>query len=77
MTKTDSDKRRKPGSNMLGRKGEARRTILKSLGLGGIATAATALVRGEAQAAVPADDAAQAGYRETEHVATYYETTRF
>ncbi|MBC2859265.1 MULTISPECIES: twin-arginine translocation signal domain-containing protein [Stappia] len=52
-----------------------RRSFLKLAGLGAVAGTAT-LVTGEAEA-VEADKAAGSGYRETEHVKTFYDTARF
>ncbi|WP_428696631.1 twin-arginine translocation signal domain-containing protein [Stappia sp.] len=52
-----------------------RRSFLKLAGLGAVAGSAT-LVTGEAQAAAPVSETA-AGYRETEHVKTFYDTARF
>ena len=54
---------------------EPRRGFLKLLGLGGVVgTAATMLGRRAEAKAVVSDES---GYRETEHVARYYESTRF
>ena len=52
-----------------------RRSFLKLAGLGAVAGSAT-LVAGEAQAAAPVSETA-VGYRETEHVKTFYDTARF
>lgn len=52
-----------------------RRSFLKLAGLGAVASGA-ALVTGEAEA-VEADKATGSGYRETEHVKTFYDTARF
>lgn len=52
-----------------------RRSFLKLAGLGAVAGSAT-LVAGEAQAEAPLSETA-AGYRETEHVKTFYDTARF
>ena len=56
----------------------SRREFLKAAGLTGAAAGAAAVVLSEsqAQAAKPAEDQ-QVGYRETEHVKTYYELARF
>lgn len=54
-----------------------RRGFLKFAGLGAASAAAAAVAGGSA---VPAEAAAapeSAGYRETEHVKTFYETARF
>ncbi|MCS6878329.1 MAG: formate dehydrogenase [Geminicoccaceae bacterium] len=57
-------------------KGHGRRDVLKLASLGSVAAAAATVVgRGEARAAEPAPRGG--GYRETEHVKTYYETARF
>lgn len=55
----------------------ARRDLLKIAGLGGVAgAAAIASASGGAEAA-SAKDAKGSGYRETEHVRTYYELAKF
>lgn len=55
----------------------ARRDLLKMAGLGGAAGAAVlAGVNGKAEAAV-ADEGKASGYRETEHVRTYYDLAKF
>lgn len=55
----------------------ARRDLLKLAGLGGVAgAAAMAAPGGEAGAAVEEGRKAS-GYRETEHVRTYYELAKF
>ena len=56
----------------------SRREFLKAAGATGAAAGAAAVVLSgnKAQAATP-DDGKQAGYRETEHVKTYYELARF
>ena len=53
-----------------------RRGFLKLAGLGA-AAGGTALVAGEAVAADQPASPTAAGYRETEHVKTFYETARF
>ncbi|MBM09609.1 MAG: formate dehydrogenase [Magnetovibrio sp.] len=57
---------------------KSRRDFLKAAGLTGAAAgvAAVALSENQAQAAKP-DNGQKAGYRETEHVKTYYELARF
>ncbi|MBA5776610.1 twin-arginine translocation signal domain-containing protein [Stappia sp. F7233] len=52
-----------------------RRSFLKLAGLGAVASGAT-IVAGEA-AAVEASSQKASGYRETEHVKTFYKTARF
>ena len=54
---------------------EKRRGFLKFLGLGGVVGTAATMLGAKAQAAVVAEP--EEGYRETEHVARYYESTRF
>lgn len=55
----------------------ARRDLLKIAGLGGVAgAAAIASSSGKAEAA-SAKDVKGSGYRETEHVRTYYELAKF
>lgn len=56
-----------------------RRAFLKGAGLTGVAAAgvaATTLSGGKAKAAPP-QSGESVGYRETEHVMTYYELSRF
>ena len=57
---------------------KSRREFLKAAGATGAAAGAAAVVLSEnqAQAAKP-DSGQKAGYRETEHVKTYYELARF
>lgn len=55
--------------------GTSRRAALKALGLGAGAAGAAALVSEPAEA-LDAPAAQGAGYRETEHVKTYYELAR-
>ena len=57
---------------------KSRREFLKAAGVTGAAagTAAVVLSENKAQAAKP-DGGQKAGYRETEHVKTYYELARF
>lgn len=59
-------------------KAAGRRDFLKLMGLGGVATAAAA-AGGSAQPAkaVDAEGRVKAGYRETEHVKTFYRLARF
>lgn len=55
----------------------ARRDLLKMAGLGGVAgAAAIATSAGKAEAATEAD-VKGSGYRETEHVRTYYDLAKF
>ena len=56
-------------------KREKRRGFLKFLGLGGVVGTAATMLGGRAEAAVAAEP--EEGYRETEHVARYYESARF
>ena len=58
-----------------GERREPRRGFLKFLGLGGVVGTAATLLGGRGQA--EAAEAPEPGYRETEHVARYYESTRF
>lgn len=55
----------------------ARRDLLKVAGLGGaVGAAALATKAGKAEAA-SADEVMGSGYRETEHVRTYYDLAKF
>ena len=55
----------------------ARRDLLKIAGLGGVAgAAAVATSAGKAEAAAKLDTKSS-GYRETEHVRTYYDLAKF
>lgn len=58
----------------------SRRHFLFALGAGGAATAATITARGAAlnppAVAAPSDARRGAGYRESAHVARYYDSTR-
>ena len=56
----------------------SRRDFLKAAGVTGAAAGAAAVTLSgtKAEAATP-DDGQKAGYRETEHVKTYYELARF
>lgn len=55
----------------------ARRDLLKVAGLGGVAGAAALATKvGKAEAA-SAEDVKGSGYRETEHVRTYYDLAKF
>ena len=55
-----------------------RRVFLKFAGLGAASAAAAAVVAGGTAAPAEAAEAPEgAGYRETEHVKTFYETARF
>ena len=54
-------------------KHEKRRGFLKFLGLGGVVGTAATMLGAKAQAVAEPEE----GYRETEHVARYYESTRF
>jgi len=56
----------------------ARRDLLKKAGLAaGAAGVAAVASTGDAKAAVTDERSASAGYRETEHVQTYYELAKF
>ena len=56
----------------------ARRDLLKKAGIAaGAAGVAAVAAPGEAEAAVATDAKGSAGYRETEHVQTYYELAKF
>lgn len=57
----------------------SRRTFLATLGAGGAAAVAVVAARQSAQAPAAGEtarDRSQAGYQLTEHVRTYYRTTR-
>ena len=54
---------------------EKRRGFLRFLGLGGVVGTAATMLGTRAQAAIVAEP--DEGYRETEHVSRYYESTRF
>ncbi|MGB7285758.1 MAG: twin-arginine translocation signal domain-containing protein [Salaquimonas sp.] len=53
-----------------------RRGFLKFAGLGSLATGA-AIISGEKAEASEALDAAKNGYKETDHVKTFYDSARF
>jgi anaerobic selenocysteine-containing dehydrogenase len=55
----------------------SRRDALKVIGLGAGAAGAAAVASGPAKALDTGATAKGAGYRETDHVATYYELARF
>ena len=56
----------------------ARRDLLKIAGLGGVAgAAAIATAAGSKAEAAAETDSKGAGYRETEHVRTYYDLAKF
>ncbi len=56
----------------------SRRDFLKAAGVTGAAAGTAAVMLSGSQAeAAKLDDSQQAGYRETEHVKTYYELARF
>ncbi len=56
----------------------ARRDLLRKAGLAaGAAGVAAVAASSDAEAAVAEDATASAGYRETEHVQTYYELAKF
>jgi hypothetical protein len=54
-----------------------RRGFLKFAGLGTIAGGAALVAGDESQAADIAESHGDAGYRETDHIKTYYASTRF
>lgn len=54
-----------------------RRGFLKFAGLGSVAGAAALVSQGDKAEAAEARPDGGLGYRETEHVRTYYESTRF
>ena len=57
---------------------KSRREFLKGAGVtGAVAGVASVAMSGKPAQAKLADDAKSAGYRETEHVKTYYELARF
>lgn len=53
-----------------------RRDFLKVAGVASVAAALAVVPKKEAEAASP-EPQSSAGYRETEHIRTYYETTKF
>ena len=55
----------------------ARRDLLKLAGLGGVTGAALMATSAGTAEAATGGDRKDAGYRETEHVRTYYELARF
>ena len=56
----------------------ARRDLLRLAGLGGVAGAAAVAASGrKTEAAAVETGSKSAGYRETEHVRTYYELAKF
>ena len=58
------------------KKVEERRNFLKLASLGTVLGGAAAVTGTSAQAATPVEDT-KSGYRETDHVNTFYESTRF
>jgi anaerobic selenocysteine-containing dehydrogenase len=58
-------------------KSAKRRDFLKLIGLGSLAGAASVVAAKPAAAVATATTATGQGYRETEHVKTYYRTARF
>ena len=54
-----------------------RRDFLKLATLGAVAGGAAAVAGGVAEAAETSDPAEGAGYRESPHIRTYYDTARF
>lgn len=54
-----------------------RRGFLKLASLGSVAAAGAAIVSADDAEAQPATDAPTGGYRETDHVKTYYDLARF
>ncbi|MEC5289468.1 twin-arginine translocation signal domain-containing protein [Aurantimonas sp. C2-6-R+9] len=54
-----------------------RRAFLKFAGLGTVATGAALVTGGQADAEVADAKSAAPGYRETDHVKTFYQTARF
>ena len=65
---------KKPGRKQA-REGTDRRDFLKLAGLGGIAGGAT-LVAGQEEASADSQHTGR-GYRETDHVKTYYQLAKF
>jgi len=55
----------------------ARRDLLKMTGLGGVVGAAAIATKADKASAASAQDAKSSGYRETEHVRTYYDLAKF
>lgn len=55
----------------------ARRDLLKMTGLGGVVGAAAIATKADKAGAASAQDAKSSGYRETEHVRTYYDLAKF
>ena len=56
--------------------GPSRRNFLQLAGVGTVAGGVAALSAGEA-AALEADEATGPGYRETQHIKTYYDSAKF
>ncbi|HEY9056719.1 MAG TPA: twin-arginine translocation signal domain-containing protein [Aurantimonas sp.] len=54
-----------------------RRAFLKFAGLGTVATGAALVTGGQAEAEIAEATTAADGYRETDHVKTFYQTARF
>ncbi|MEF2549778.1 twin-arginine translocation signal domain-containing protein [Aurantimonas sp. A2-1-M11] len=54
-----------------------RRAFLKFAGLGSVAGGAALVTGAPAEAEMTDQDTAGAGYRETDHVKTFYKTARF
>lgn len=54
-----------------------RRDFLKAAGITGAAAGAAVALSGKSADAAVSDEGQEAGYRETEHVKTYYELARF
>jgi hypothetical protein len=55
----------------------ARRDLLKFAGLGGVAGAAALTATAGNNEAAAAEDVKSGGYRETQHVRTYYDLAKF
>lgn len=59
------------------KKDVGRRDVLRLAGLGGVAGAAAIATKGRKVEAAAAPSRTKAGYRETDHVRTYYELAKF
>lgn len=69
--KAETMKRRKETQDV------ARRDLLRLAGLGSVAGVAAVATSGRKAEAAAETDGKSAGYRETEHVRTYYELAKF
>jgi len=56
---------------------QSRRGFLKGAGVAGVATALSVLSDSEAEASTAPVEKATSGYKETDHVKSYYEAAKF